>query len=533
MTPSLPLIIAQARAGALDLAWRLFREGGYDRAASDPAALAVKGRLLKDRALLSRGAERVRLFGDAAAAYAAADALGPQPYLLINVATLAFLAGDRPRAVAVAGEVLARLDSGAPLAETPYWLQATRAEALLLRSDVLGAEAALGVAIALDPDGWDDHASTLRQFRLIFEVAGIDPSWLEPHRPPVSLHYAGHLGLAETGSRALRSAIDAVLVEERVGFGYGALAAGSDIVIAEALLARGAALHVHLPAPSEVFVEQSVRPYGSGWEGRFAACLTQASSLSVATTMAGAYEPLATALAADLAMGAAVLNARRLESIAAQLLITDGGGGPFGGGVSTARDGTIWAETGRPQHVIRWPRTANVPAVGDLREGRPDRRLAALLHIGFDGLDALDDAGFARALDEVVMPFRSRSAAIEAQPDLSLPLGNGRIVAFASVEAAWRHAMALMRAPEPALPLRIAGHYGVAHWLDGPASISGPAVVRLNDIAAATLPGTVTVSETFAAALFVTAASEVHAELVGEVAGQRLFTLKEQHAADQ
>ena len=527
MNPSLPLIIAQARGGALKLAWRLFQEGGYDGIASDPAVLAVKGRLLKDRALLSRGAERVRLFGEAAAAYAAADALGPQPYLLINVATLAFLAGDRPKAILVAGEVLARLDSGAPLSETPYWLQATRAEALLLRSDVLGAEAALCAAIALDPDSWDDHASTLRQFRLIFQVAGIDSSWLEPHRPPVSLHYAGHLGIAETGSQALRSAIDAVLVEERVGFGYGALAAGSDIVIAEALLERGAALHVHLPAPHQVFVEQSVRPFGSGWEARFAVCLAQASSVSVATTMAGAYEPLATALAADLAMGAAVLNARRLESIAAQLLITDGTGGRFGGGVSTARDGTIWEETGRPQHVIRWSRTANVSTTGGLREGRPDRRLAALLHIGFDDLDALDDAGFAKALDEVVVPFRRRSAAIEAQPDLSLPLGNGRIVAFASVEAAWRYAMALMCPPEPALPLRIAGHYGVAHWLDGPASISGPAVVRLNEIAATTLAGTVTVSENFAAALFIAAASEVHVELVGEIADQRLFTLNQ------
>lgn len=50
-------------------------------------------------------------------------------------------------------------------------------------------------------------------------------------------------------------------------------------------------------------------------------------------------------------------------------------------------------------------------------------------------------------------------------------------------------------------------------------------VVRLNAIAAASFPGTVTVSETFAASLFVGAASEVHVELVGEVQGQRLFAL--------
>ena len=526
MTPSLPLIIAQARAGALEQAWRLFREGGYGAAVGDPAALAVKGRLLKDSALLASGEERERLFGEAAAAYAAADALGPQPYLLINVATLAFLAGDRARATTVAGEVLARLDSGAPLAETPYWLAATRAEALLLRSDVLGADAALGRAIALDPDGWDDHASTLRQFRLIFEAAGLDESWLDPHRPPISLHYAGHLGIAETGSRALRSAIDELLAEERVGFGFGALAAGADIVIAEALLARRAELHVTLPAPVAAFRDQSVLPYGSGWAARFDACLAAATSIAIATTTGGDYEPLATALAADLAMGAAVLNARRLETLAAQLLITDGGPLPFGGGANTARDGGIWAATDRPQHIIRWPRTATVTASSRVTEGRPDRRLAALLHISFEGLDALDDAGFAQALDEVVAPFRTRAAALGVQPDLSLSLGNARLLAFTSVEAAWRYAMAVLTPPALLMPLRIAGHYGVAHWLDDPPSIAGPTLVRLNAIATAAFPGTVTVSEAFAASLFVGADDQVHAELVGEVAGQRLFALR-------
>jgi hypothetical protein len=125
----LPLITALARAGALEQASRLFEEAGYFQAHDNPAALAVKGRLLKDRALAVRdaGGERGALLAEAASAYAAADALDPQPYLLINVATLAFLGGDTAQARGVAGEVLERLEAPG-LAETPYWIAATRAD---------------------------------------------------------------------------------------------------------------------------------------------------------------------------------------------------------------------------------------------------------------------------------------------------------------------------------------------------------------------------------------------------------------------
>ena len=47
----LPTIIALARAGALDHAWARFSAAGYDRDDADPAALTVKGRLLKDHGL--------------------------------------------------------------------------------------------------------------------------------------------------------------------------------------------------------------------------------------------------------------------------------------------------------------------------------------------------------------------------------------------------------------------------------------------------------------------------------------------------
>jgi MAP3K TRAFs-binding domain len=525
MTPTLPAITALARAGALDQAWALFRAGGFDGANTDPAALAVKGRLFKDGALRARRNERTQLLWQSVGAYLAADALSPQPYLLINVATLTALAGDSARAAEIAGVVLERLDRP-DIAETPYWLAATRAEALLLRGDMRAADKALAAAIKLDPDGWSDHASTLRQLRMILDAAGLNNDWLLPYRPPQSLHFAGHLGIDGDAADDLRSAVDAILTRDRIGFGYGSLAAGADIVIAESLIAHGAELHVILPTQVGAFAAQSVLAYGSGWLPRFDACLAAATSIRFASRIDGDYEPLATSLAADLAMGAAVLNAKMLESSAAQLLVIDDGGGDYGTGLSTARDGKAWALSGRSQSIITAPRSASVPASGrrDSVEGRADRRLAALFHISFDGVDQLDDAAFTRVLDDVIIPFRAACNEIERQPDLMLTSGNTCIAGFTDVRAAWDYVCALTSI-KTALPLRIGGHYGLVHWLDDPPALLGAGLSQLADIAAASLPGTVTVSDAFASALAGHSNGDVRADIVGEAGDIRLFAL--------
>ena len=79
--PTLPQITALARAGAVGRGWALFVAGGHDQRGGDPAALAVKGRLLKGRGRLAAGAEGRLLFAEAAQAYAAAHAISPAPYI--------------------------------------------------------------------------------------------------------------------------------------------------------------------------------------------------------------------------------------------------------------------------------------------------------------------------------------------------------------------------------------------------------------------------------------------------------------------
>ncbi len=495
----LPQITAMARAGAIEAAWALFEAAGYSKAIDNPAALAVKGRLLKDLAYHAPAADMAALMVDAACAYLAADTLTPEPYLLINAAACHALAGNLALAKAEALVVLARLDPGSRVNETPYWRAATRAEAQLICGNVGEADEQLGAAVAINPAEYDDRAATLRQLGRLIAAAGGDATWLDKHRPPASLHFAGHLGVEPDYSPRLREGVDAVLAIEQVGFGFGALAAGADMIIAESLIARGAELHVVLPATVPDFRAISVTPYGADWTARFEMCLLAAASVRIATDVgADQFEPLATAFAAELAMGSAMLNARQIEGRAVQLLVIDEAGGAYGGGALTARDGATWAQTGQAQHLITAPRSALVPSSSRAREGRPDRRLMALIRVDCGGLESLSDADYASLLDSEIVPFEAAAATLPDQPAIIQPITNGRILAFANPATAASYARGLL-ALDTKLTIRIAGHYGLIH--DHGSVLRGPALSLVDEIIAASVTGVLTVSDAFATAL--------------------------------
>lgn len=529
MTPSatpaaLARIVTVARAGSLAHAAALFSAAGFDQAIHDPAVLAVAGRLAKDHALRALPADRSALFARAAQAYAAADALAPQPYTRINQATLTWLAGDRAGGEALARGLLAWLDAGNHPPETPYWLAATRAEALLLLGDRAAAASWLGRAAAAQPDAWEDQASTLRQLGLIGAAQGLAADWLDPFRPGRVVQFGGHLGVAVTAAAGLEARVGDLLAEHRAIAGHGALAAGADLVVAAALLARGAELHVVLPTAPEAFVAQSVAPYGPFWVELYRRVAAAATSLRTMTTLDGAFQPLANQLAAEVAMGAARLHAHRLETAAMQLLITDAAGPGFGQGMATGYLGERWRDTAgsAPPHqlCLAEPRVATVAASATKpAEGRTDLRLMVWFHLaGLAGEDR-DDAGFATLVDEALAPVLARLATAP-RPDVVLSAADGVIVGFADIEQAWRYAAAAL-APDAATAdprLCLAGHYGLVHVL-GAADRevhAGPALARLGRIRAMALPGVLVASDGLAAALAVRHARDLLVEEIGE-----------------
>lgn len=507
---SLTAIVALARAGATDEALRLLDAGGY---ASEPSAAAIRGRLMKDLAGRAAGDERRILYRQAASAYRRSAEFASATYPLINAASLSLLAGEPDEARALAQDVLERIEAEPDEPETPYWRAATRAEALLLLDRHDAARAAFAEAVAVAPLAWEDHASTLRQFRLVLEAQGEDAGWLDAHRPPRSLHFGGHMSFdARVSRRAhLDETIRAALDEERVGFGYGALAAGADILIAEALLERGAELHAVLPGGPEAFAAVSVDPFGKGWRKRFDALLELAATVRPVRPVGMRPGREMIALADQIAMGAAAMNARRLESEALQLLVVDAEG------ASGDAAGSDRAEAGWRRRIVAAPREAVAPAAAELPDSH--HRRMAVLTVPADAPERLD-------------PLASLLA--DRRAVVLGPYHNGRdvVVGYADAAEAARVAISLARGAAAG----VGGHFGICAPLRDPFSNE----LRLGDesaalaaaAAASAPPETVCVTADFAAALAASGERGVHAELVGELEARgggdpvELFALK-------
>ena len=298
-------------------AWALFGEHGLGDVTDDPKVLTLKGRLLKDLADQATGAERAKLYGDAASAYLAAHKLKSDSYPLINAATLALLAADLTQSKTLAQQVLDLIENDPNEGETAYWREATRAEALLLLERRDDAENALKAGIEKLPRAWEDHAATIAQFERILGKREENADWLDPYRPPRAVHFSGLIGLDPQDSE-LHKAIDRKIADLQPGFAYGALAAGADILLAEALVRSGAQLMITLPCSVEQFRTLSIEPYGGDWQSRFDALIEQA--VDVHALDVGANEHACSKAAIELAslvsMGQALRQAATLRTTA-------------------------------------------------------------------------------------------------------------------------------------------------------------------------------------------------------------------------
>jgi hypothetical protein len=179
------------------------------------------------------------------------------------------------RAIAPAGGLWRPPPCGFPpppglTGEAAYYEAASRAEARFLTGELEAARVTLNEALACAPQAFAAHASTLRQLEMLCRETGSIPAWLSPFRPPVCAHFTGHIldasreGALTGGQDSdLRREADRVVREQGIGFAYGGLAAGADIVFAEALLEAGAELHLVLPVNRDSFVAVSVAPFGA------------------------------------------------------------------------------------------------------------------------------------------------------------------------------------------------------------------------------------------------------------------------------
>ena len=511
-------VLNLAKAGATNRAQAEFERLRL-AASGEPDVVALGARIAKDRALAAPESERPALLSRAADLYEAIYLKSGGYYPAVNVATLRLLAGEREAAERVARDVLALCSDENATPDDAYYVAASRAEAALVLGDAGLAREALKRAADLGAD-LAARATTRRQLRLVCAARGIPDDVLAPLAAPTVIHYSGHM-IAAPGrdgrfpasrEAEVAAGIRETLARRDVGFGYGALASGADILFAEALLERGAEVHVVLPFARDEFVEISVDPAGPGWRARFEACMERASSITYATDDRYLGHEWIFAYGSFVAMGLAVLRARFLDTAVRQIAVWDGE--ETTGSAGTGFDVRTWRELVGDADVIRsgdgTPRSAAAPSAR-----ATGRELRAMLFGDVKGFSKLTESQIPAFVTYVLGALGD---VLEGYGDGVLyrnTWGDGLFVVMSDAAAAAQCALDLQTALDkvdleahglPAtLALRLGGHYGPVFEardpVQGVMNYFGAHVSRTARIEPVTPPGEVFVTEQFAARL--------------------------------
>lgn len=555
--PGAPLLAHRAvlnlcNAGAIPQARRKFIEYGL-AAVQSIETLALEGRLLKSEAFLLHGQGQAQLLRAAAGCYARAHTQAtssgqPDAYFPgINLATLRLLLGETAQAHRAAREVLEQIEPLLDAVEIArrhdaYWLLATGIEAWLVLGELSRAQALVAPALLANGRRYSDLASSVRQLRRLLAALGLPESALAGFAPPAVAHYTGHMiargvqdhRIQPGDEPVLAAAIEQAIDEYGIGSAYGALAAGADLLFAEALLRRGAGLNVVLPFAVEDFIEVSVRPFGIDWIPRFQECLTRANTVRIATEGTHAGDDALMAYSSQLAMGLAVLAGRNLCAPVRQLVIWDGQ--PARGEAGTAVDVARWTRTGLPQTVIPCGAAgATRPQAVRASPEQPElaaqhtRSIRAMLFGDIKGFSKLGDdqmPAFANcmlgAISDVLDRAGQRMAFANSWGDAFFAVfDDARSAACCALDmqdAISRIDFGAAGLPE-VMSLRIGGHLGPVHRVDDPIlhrpAYMGAHVVRAARIEPVTPEGSVYVTESFAALLALEGEAEYVCDYVG------------------
>ena len=395
--------LAMARLGDPHAALRLYERNRVEEIGTEDA-VALKGRLLKDLAVRASGPKQVQLFRQSSEAYQQANHLSDGYFSGINAATTSLLAGDGETARKLATAISQRPDVAQP---DNYFAAASGAEAMLVSGKIDEAIKLYSEARRRPDASPGMIASTARQVALIakcFEISDEHrQALLEAIRPSPVIHFCGHMFREGWEVEAeIEEAVNAILDETGALIAYGPLACGADILIAEAILARGGELHAILPFAEEDFLRTSVRPGGPSWEERYIRARDAAESVTFATQIQHVDDDELFAYCSKLVMGLARLRADIMQTEAFQLAVWDGK--PPNGVAGTAADCAEWERQGGETRVIPIPKDRpplDAVVLSD-RPNQPRWALRSMLFADFAGFSRLPEDRLSQFL-EVVM----------------------------------------------------------------------------------------------------------------------------------
>lgn len=532
-------VLSLARVGAPVRAQARFIELGLDLVDDDEEILALAARLQKDTAFAQPVGQRGAKLASAASAYERAFHSGGGGYFpAINVASLHLLAGANEDALdwAARADALAAVDGS-------YYGVATRAEAAVIRADYPAATAFLAEAAELANEDYAALRTTRRQIRHLLRHQGQDAeAMLAPLASPMVVHFCGHL-VAAAGSDGRFPAqeiprVEAEMAEllqaRNIRFGVGSLAAGSDILIAEALLAAGGGFDAVLPFAKDEFIDVSVRSCGEEWVPRFEACLSAARNVTYVTEDAWLGDDDLFNYASHLGMGLARLRAERLGSDLGQLAVWDGAPPLPEAGAGTVFDLGRGQAMGLEQMIIASrhdlsPDPTGVAGLIGVETGA--RRRRTMIFGDFKGFSRLGDAELPIYVEHVLGACAEVIARHKDHLIFRNTWGDGLFQVYADVAVAARAALELCQTlreldleglglPDT-LGIRLGMHYGPVYEQPDPVlertNVFGFHVSKAARIEPITPEGEIYVTDAAAAALAVEAPEAFRCDYVGKV----------------
>ena len=424
---------------------------------------ALEARLLKDQAFEMKPEGDPAVAAQSRRAYEAVWRWAGNWYTGVNAAAMALVAGDSDGAKSLAGEVLKRL----PQNPLDYWAAATRAEALLISGDRKAGMDALARAAIADDATDSAKASTALQLIRLGPRVGLDVEEIREQLGVKSIALVtGHLFRggemdAEAQAKAaqsIRERAAQIFKAQSVGNVFGALACGTDIVVAEAALESEIPFHAVIPFPLARFAELSVDigdpPGGEGsWRKRYDEVLSHAASLTIVDDEL----PLDRDLDGHFyygfrfMAGQALMRASLLQAECRLIAATDGAEAVNIAG--TSRAVADWLATGRAIDPIVFPHPRKPPA-GRARGASSFRAVVLLWDVA--GTRA-DQEAIKVALKGKDLGAKKREFQVIARA--SRVGGEGTAVVAPSLEAAIRFAEACSAAGE-ADTLRIVSDFG-------------------------------------------------------------------------
>lgn len=497
---------------------------------------ALGARLDREEAYASDGVQRAAKLIMAAEHYNSIYRRTAGTFLGINAAVLYELSGASVRAKEIAAHIVSECTKAKPQSEDEaYQLAADRAAASLLLDDLKDAQKAIEHAAALSTNA-ASIASTRKQLIQICDHKHIDRSIIAPLRNRTVIHYTGHMIAPEGAPGRFPAHAEARVAEQirnelahhDVGYGYGSLACGADILIVEVLLARKAEVDVVLPFETDTFLKESVANGGPSWIDRFDRCLKQ---VRVIHATEGEYvgDAEVFAYASHLAMGLAMLRTQHLCSEAVQLAVWDSKETAEKAG--SAADIRAWQSHGLKTITVDSEGNLATDAAKTVQQHvpLPSRKVRAIMFGDFHGFSRLTDRQMLTFYDEVMLRVAAVLDKYAGDVATRNTWGDGIFVVFSKLGAAARCALELQSAlaeldfhalglPKT-LGLRSGLDAGAVFEVHDPIlkslSFTGSHINRTARLEPKTPPGEVYVTEAFAALFTLLEHQELICEYVG------------------